>query len=271
MSWQVLQGTFSEPQNTVKKSTASCIFINKPMFSLSASSWSTQGVLNTFMIAAVDAIDTVLNSNVLIKVFSCIPTFYFKTVNFRPAFIMDGNRRFCRKKALKNAKRHGFVKFTELIGHCRGLGIREASFFVLSKQNLGRPRSEIEDIKDVIPDFEKKRRQMCNIRYKVIGSLELLEDSIAEKLREIVEETQNNDGIIVNLFIAYSPDNDFDGLVDVLVRTGRTKRLSGFLLKQVSQGAHITFLDCFWPEITYFHIVLIYWKFLLERRLLMWK
>lgn len=241
------------------------------MFSLSASSWNTQTVLNMCIIAAVGAMDRMLNSSVLTKVFSYIPAFYLQTADFRPAFIMDGNRRFCRKRALKNAKRHGFDKFAELVGHCRGLGIREVSFFVLSKQNLGRPRSEIEDIKDMVPEFEKKRKQMRDVRYRVIGSLELLEKSVAEKLQEIVEETRNNDGITVNMFVAYSPDNDFDGSVDVLVRTGRTKRLSGFLLKQVSEGAHITFLDCFWPEITYFHIVLIYWKFILERRLLMRK
>lgn len=227
-----------------------------------------QAVMSACIRAAVDLIDTVLNSRVLTRVFSRVPAIYFLTANFRPAFIMDGNRRFCREKALKNAKRHGFYKFTELIDHCRGLGVRDVSFFVLSKQNLGRPRSEVEDIKDLIPDFEEKRRQMHDIRYRVVGSLELLEEGVAEKLREVVEETRGNGGITVNMFVAYSPDNDFDGTVDVLVRTGRTKRLSGFLLKQVSEGAHITFLDCLWPEITYVHIVLIYWKFLLERRLL---
>ncbi|KAL0265715.1 UNVERIFIED_CONTAM: hypothetical protein PYX00_011429 [Menopon gallinae] len=229
---------------------------------------STRAVAGACMKAAIDAIDMMLNSRVLTRVFLYLPIFYIRAEGLRPAFIMDGNRRFSRKRGMKNAKRAGFDKFIELVGHCRGMGMREASFFVLSKKNLGRSRSEIEDIRELLPDLETRRAQMQDVRYRVIGSLELLEVDVAEKLRRVVEETRENDGITVNMFVAYSSDNEFDGSVDALVRTGRTKRLSDFLLVQVSRGAHITFLDCFWPEITYFHIVLVYWKFLLERRLL---
>lgn len=238
---------------------------HNPMAQGTNNRWVWQ-IWRRILIVLVDFIDAALASQALGWMFSVLPVFYFRAPGFRPAFVMDGNRRFAMLHGLGNTKKVGFNKMVEVLIHCRGMGIREASFFVLSKKNLGRPQKELEDARKLLGDFAEMGKS--GIRIRVFGQTDLLERSLSQHLDEIVEKTRKNSGVTVNLFVAYSSDCDFQGTVDVLVRTGNTQRLSDFLLRQVSKGAHITFLKCFWPEITYFHILLVYWKFLLEKEIL---
>ena len=214
-------------------------------------------------IALIRLIDAMLNSKVLLRLFYFLPLHHFRVSRFRPAFIMDGNRRFAALSNHKSPKSLGLDKFLDVIEYCRKLGIKEVSFFVLSKQNLGRPREEMEDMRRVLGTFEKTSRE--GVRIRVIGDMTLLEKDDRLRIDAIVQKTRRNRQITANLFVAYSSECSFDGKVDALIRTGGDRRLSDFLLKQVSEGASITFLSCFWPEITCFHIILVYWKFVLEK------
>src|SRR3989344_2789045 len=60
--------------------------------------------------------------------------------------IMDGNRRFAQKLMLEPWKGHewGQKKVGEVLGWCKEFGIREATLYTLSLENIaGRPETEL--------------------------------------------------------------------------------------------------------------------------------
>jgi short-chain Z-isoprenyl diphosphate synthase len=71
------------------------------------------------------------------------------------AVILDGNRRWATKAGLTDVgegHRRGADKIDELLDWCTELGIREATLWALSGENLGRPTRELDALLDVVAD-----------------------------------------------------------------------------------------------------------------------
>mmetsp|Transcript_33589 Transcript_33589/g.24245 ORF Transcript_33589/g.24245 Transcript_33589/m.24245 type:complete len:100 (-) Transcript_33589:434-733(-) len=64
------------------------------------------------------------------------------------AIIMDGNRRFAVKAKKEKHEGHvlGLNKLEESLVWCKHLGIRELTVFALSKDNLNRPKKEVDTL-----------------------------------------------------------------------------------------------------------------------------
>jgi ditrans,polycis-polyprenyl diphosphate synthase len=45
-----------------------------------------------------------------------------------------------------------------------------------------------------------------------------------------------------------------DPPLDILIRTSAVTRLSDFMLSQCNEQTQLVFLDCFWPEIRFWHV-----------------
>jgi ditrans,polycis-polyprenyl diphosphate synthase len=185
------------------------------------------------------------------------------------AFIADGNRRYLKKqnKNMEEVKKDGLSKINEIIDLCNTLKISEVGFFCLSIKNFKRSDAELENILQIF----KYRKRVTSCRIRVFGNLDLLPEESKNNLKYLEESTKNNEGVIVNLFIAYSSQDEiengikFYGNVDLIVRTSGEKRLSDFLILQCCKGSNIFFCDALWPEITIFHVWLIIFKYKLEK------
>jgi|TARA_B110000971_G_scaffold218077_1_gene256163 undecaprenyl diphosphate synthase len=194
------------------------------------------------------------------------------------AFIMDGNGRWGLKK--KNNRNYGHlagVKTVQKIVEASiFFKIPIISFYVFSKENWKRPKSEVNYLFNLINIyFEKEINNIIKNKIKIIitGKTQNLPSKIIKTLKTITRKTSDNKRLVVNLAINYGSKNEiidavkkinynnqkiteekitknlYSNLVfpDILIRTGGQKRLSNFMLWQIAY-TEIFFLDKMWPD-----------------------
>jgi tritrans,polycis-undecaprenyl-diphosphate synthase [geranylgeranyl-diphosphate specific] len=201
--------------------------------------------------------------------------------------IMDGNRRYARKRALSPWKGHEFGarKLEQVLEWSRELGIRELTLYTLSIQNFDRPKAEVEYLMNLFrSNFSsiKKDERIAKhqIRINIIGRLSMFPEDIQKMMRDIMEQTRTNDKYILNFAMGYggreeivdaakkisrdvkagkiSPEDitpeSFSRYLylqdepDLIIRTGGETRTSNFLMWQSSYSEWV-FLDKMWPEL----------------------
>lgn len=194
------------------------------------------------------------------------------------AFICDGNRRYMRKLGVEDdfTREQGIRKIHELIELGCSNRFREVSFFCFALKNFQRKKNEVDGLMEIVKHRNHGVGETrLRPRFKVYGRLDLLEEEVRNEFVRIERETEANRDITVNIFFAYSAEDEisrgisFDSSVDLLIRTGHVRRLSDFMLRQVSRGTAVFFADVLWPEFTATHLYLILLKHHLENRYLL--
>ena len=202
------------------------------------------------------------------------------------AVIMDGNGRWAKQKGFPRSigHKHG-VKSVQLISElCSKLGIEYLTLYTLSLENLNRPKLELISLMSLLSSTIKKEVKTMkdnNIQLNVFGFRDKLSKKINNELNSAILETSNNNGLKLNLALAYGSRkelinafqvladqikdenlniNDIDEETiskclltknipdpDLLIRTGGENRLSNFLLWQ-SAYTEFYFSDKYWPD-----------------------
>ena len=209
------------------------------------------------------------------------------------AIIMDGNGRWGLKKYNDRNKGHyyGLQNINKVIKNCIKLHIKYLTLYTFSTENWNRPKKEIEYLFFLFKFFYQKNFNKINknnIRIKFIGDLKNIPADLKVIIKKIQEKTKNNNRITVvfafnygakselinafkkihknknnkiseeiisnNLYTKNMPDPD------ILVRTGGEKRLSNFLLWQLSY-AELFFLEKNWPDFNFLDLRKIVNKF----------
>jgi len=198
--------------------------------------------------------------------------------------IPDGNRRFAKANNLsvEEAYKKGFKTMVDLIDNVFMTNnseyaiIDSLTIYVCSVDNLTkRNQVEVESIHRMIESFIQyyKARNMPTLRVNIIGNTRYLPDNLRRKLRRIQKKTVNYVGNTLNLAIGYDAYQDMihysrktiqnSGVLsrrefkrihpvkdmDIVIRTGYERRISGFFPFQISY-AELFFLDKYFPEFT---------------------
>ncbi|WP_440680800.1 polyprenyl diphosphate synthase [Candidatus Pelagibacter sp. HIMB1623] len=194
------------------------------------------------------------------------------------AIIMDGNGRWGLKKYNSRNKGHraGLDTVEKIIKISIKQKIKHLTLFAFSTENWKRPKSEINYLFNLLESFLKlklKKFHKNNIKLKVIG-----EKKFSKKLNNLLLKsekiTKNNTALQINLALNYGSKNEIVKAIkkingkklevteknitnslytknipdpDILIRTGKTKRLSNFLLWQISY-TEIFFSHKLWPD-----------------------
>ncbi|RLG02442.1 MAG: di-trans,poly-cis-decaprenylcistransferase [Thaumarchaeota archaeon] len=126
------------------------------------------------------------------------------------AVIMDGNRRWARKKGLYPwlGHRFGAEKVDELIEWCINLGIKVITIYALSTENLKRSKRELDEILRLLKEksleyVNDERLHKHGIRVKVIGRKDLLPRDVRDALEKLEEATSKYNNLYLNLAVAY--------------------------------------------------------------------
>lgn len=126
------------------------------------------------------------------------------------ALILDGNRRWARSRGWPPWRGHaaGADKVEEILDWLLDLGIKTVTLYVLSTENLSRPREEVSEIFRLIKEKSEKllksqKIHRNQVKVKVIGRKELLPSDVAEALMKLEEATKNYDRYFLNLAVAY--------------------------------------------------------------------
>ena len=203
------------------------------------------------------------------------------------ALIMDGNRRWARKRLLQPWLGHkeGIDSVKRSIEFCLENKIRFLSLYLFSLENFNRTQRErgllfnllISTIKENTLDLKNK-----GVKIKFVGDRNFFPADVISHCDFMEEETKNCNDLHLNLLFCYggrqeivsgvrevidqilsgkikkddiTVDNFQDFLwlnntpcPDIVIRTGGHFRLSNFLLYQTAYS-ELFFLDKLWPDI----------------------
>ncbi|XP_041463127.1 dehydrodolichyl diphosphate synthase complex subunit DHDDS-like [Lytechinus variegatus] len=128
------------------------------------------------------------------------------------AFIMDGNRRFAKKKSFQTLEGHslGFEKLAETLQWCLDLGITEVTVYAFSIENFKRSRQEVDGLmelarKKFLRLLEEKDQIMKHgVCVRVIGDLDLLPRDVQEVVAEAMFISRDNTRATLNVCLAYT-------------------------------------------------------------------
>ena len=202
------------------------------------------------------------------------------------AIIMDGNRRWAKKRGLPTGVGHseGANTLEKVADACADIGIDFLTVYAFSTENWKRAEDEVNYLMKLlakhIKEFDKRIKNR-NIRFRMVGDINRLNEELQNGIREIEERTKNNTGLTVNIAINYggraeityvareiankvkngdmeAKDIDENTISkylqtkdspdpDLIIRTGGENRLSGFLLWQAAYS-ELYFTEVLWPD-----------------------
>jgi short-chain Z-isoprenyl diphosphate synthase len=198
----------------------------------------------------------------------------------------DGNRRWARSAGhsdVSKGHRKGADKIFELLQWCKQAGVEVVTLWLLSTDNLSRPKQELEPLLAIIEDTVNGLVEE-GWHLNPMGALDLLPDHTARTLKQAAEVTSNNPGLLVNVAVGYGGRREIADAVrslliehaskgttieqlaevldvehiaehlytagqpdpDLVIRTSGEQRLGGFLLWQ-STHSEFYFCDAYWP------------------------
>ena len=198
------------------------------------------------------------------------------------AIIMDGNGRWARQRGLPRVAGHrrGVDRIHPVALACAQRGVRYLTLYAFSTENWRRPGAEVSALLRLLESMIDEEAKTClrdNIRLRLIGTLERLNDSLRSKVDAAVEMNRHSTGLTLCLAFDYGsrdelvraarslaasgiPPDEFDeqavaahlytsGMpdVDLLIRCGGELRLSNFLMWQAAY-AELYFTQVLWPE-----------------------
>lgn len=147
--------------------------------------------------------------------------------------IIDGNRRWAKKRGLESWKGHeaGKKRLKELLNWCRELGIREVTIYTFSMQNFSRSKPELkalfhllaDGVKEFLkdPDIRKYR-----IRIRAIGRIQLFPRYVQLAIAKVIDATKDYDRYFVNLAMGYGGREEITDAVRSIakdIEQGRVK------------------------------------------------
>ncbi len=197
------------------------------------------------------------------------------------AIIMDGNGRWAKKRLLPRSAGHreGMKRMISLSEHAFDMGVEYVTLYALSAENLSRPQEELDGLFSLFRKYFAEnvgRLLKKGIRLKVIGDLSLLPPDIGALSKEGEEATAAGERGALVLAIGYGARQEIVSAVnqavrggkelsqeefgrllstagmpdpDLLIRTGKEKRLSNFLLWQCAY-TELYFSDKMFPAFT---------------------
>ena len=197
------------------------------------------------------------------------------------AIIMDGNGRWGLKyKNSRNAGHKKGLKTVEsVINFCLKKKIRYLTLFAFSTENWKRPSKEIKYLFLLLESFLKKKIHLLvkkKIKLLIIGNKKKISKNLCNLIKDSEDITKKNYNLQINLALNYGSKEEIVNSIkkikrknllvteknitnnlytssipdpEILIRTGNTKRLSNFLLWQLSY-TEIFFEKKLWPDFT---------------------
>lgn len=202
------------------------------------------------------------------------------------AIILDGNRRWAKKRFLPSKAGHaaGSRAVEQICEDAWNLGIKYLTVYAFSTENWKRSEDEVAALMKLLRQYLKdciKRSMKNNMCVRVIGDITVLDEDLKNSIRELEEISKDNTGLHFQVALNYGSRDemlramrnmsddiaagkyrteeiseevftsylDTNGIPDpdLLIRTSGEERLSNFLLWQLAY-TEFYFTDVLWPD-----------------------
>ncbi len=202
------------------------------------------------------------------------------------AIIMDGNGRWATSRGLPRVMGHraGIKSVRAVVEAAREIGVEVLTLYAFSVENWKRSQREVNTLMRLLDEY--LRRELENlmknaVRLNVLGDLEGLPERVRGHLKAVMDKTKQNKRLLLNLALNYGARSEIlqavrrvaeevkkgklqvddlseetfkrylytDGQPDpdLLIRTSGERRISNFLLWQISY-AELYWTPALWPD-----------------------
>lgn len=196
---------------------------------------------------------------------------------------MDGNRRWAKQQGLASIEGHraGVKALKNLVKICPKHGIQYLTVYAFSTENWKRSSQELDFLFSLLGEMavsELSNLVEENVKVNFIGDIEAFGSGLYNKLINLKEKTQNNNGLNLQVALNYGSIDElrralvkikntlskteienlntesFSKYLDsteipdpkILIRSGGEGRLSNYLLWQAAK-ADLYFTETLWP------------------------
>ena len=204
------------------------------------------------------------------------------------AIILDGNGRWAKAKGMPRNYGHaqGSKNVERICEEAWRMGIKYLTVYAFSTENWSRPEGEVPALMTLLRNYMKtclKTAAKNDMKIRVIGDVEPLDEDIRNRIRELEAATVNNGGLNFTIALNYGSRDEmtraakkmakdcaegkldpeqidesvFESYLDthgipdpdLMIRTSGEQRLSNYLLWQLAY-AEFYFTDVPWPDFT---------------------
>ncbi|WP_306479994.1 isoprenyl transferase [Mediterraneibacter sp.] len=204
------------------------------------------------------------------------------------AIILDGNGRWAKAKGMPRNYGHaqGSKNVEKICEEAWRMGIKYLTVYAFSTENWSRPENEVAALMKLLRNYMKtclKTAAKNDMKIRVIGDIEPLDDDIKSRIRELEAATINNGGLNFTIALNYGSRDEltraarkmakdcaegklkaeeitesvFESYLDthgipdpdMMIRTSGEQRLSNYLLWQLAYS-EFYFTDVPWPDFT---------------------
>ena len=202
------------------------------------------------------------------------------------AIILDGNGRWAKSKGMPRNYGHaqGSKNVEKICEEAWRMGIKYLTVYAFSTENWNRPKDEVDALMKLLRNYMKtclKTAAKNDMKIRVIGELQRLDEDIRSRIAELEEATKENGGLNFQIAINYGSRDEivravrklaadcakgkvnaedideqvFEGYLDthdipdpdLMIRTSGELRLSNYLLWQLAY-TEFYFTDVLWPD-----------------------
>lgn len=202
------------------------------------------------------------------------------------SIIMDGNRRWAKKRGLPIAMGHkaGVDAFRRTLELAREIGIKHLTVYAFSSENWSRAEKEVATLMRFFKFYtrnETENMRRTGIKLRIIGDMDGLPDGVRKEFLKAMDHTKECKGLVLNLAVNYGSrkemitavknitmdalgkkiniDDISDELFskylytahypdpDLMIRTSNELRISNFMLWQ-SAYTEFYFTETLWPD-----------------------
>ena len=204
------------------------------------------------------------------------------------AIILDGNGRWAKKKNMPRNYGHaqGSKNVERICEEAWRMGIKYLTVYAFSTENWSRPEGEVAALMTLLRNYMKtclKTAAKNDMKIRVIGDIDPLDEDIKSRIRELEAATVNNGGLNFTIALNYGSRDEmtraarkmaadcaagrlkpeeidermFESYLDthdipdpdLMIRTSGEQRLSNYLLWQLAYS-EFYFTDVPWPDFT---------------------
>ena len=202
------------------------------------------------------------------------------------AIIMDGNRRWARKRGLdpKLGHKAGAKTLEKIVRYANKIGLAYITVYAFSTENWKRTEDEVGALMLLLQNYldeYSRRADTENIKVKVLGDISALPEGMQKSIKNCMERTKENTGVKFNIALNYGGRDEILKAVkkiaqdvkenkikineiteetianslytagqpdpDLLIRTSGELRTSNFLPWQIVYSEFV-FTDKNWPD-----------------------
>tara|TARA_A100001011_G_scaffold353495_1_gene395085 strand:+ start:767 stop:1513 length:747 start_codon:yes stop_codon:yes gene_type:complete len=201
------------------------------------------------------------------------------------AIIMDGNGRWAKEKGKNRFFGHlqGVKVVKKIVKSAMKINIKYLTLFAFSKENWQRPKKEVKMLMGLFISTIKENQKNFlknKIKINIIGTTSDLPKNCQTAIKEMIDVTKDNKGIVLTLALSYSSKSEILGAInniisvqkeqntrqyitenmfrknlqtadlpdpELLIRTSGEKRISNFLLWQIA-FSELYFSEKKWPD-----------------------